>query len=327
MIWRDRWFQIFIVTKPYSSSSVEKRYLVGSVKTRTKNAKDVGCVVNIDDSYTGVAANATIRLFGLKAKTLYTLASETAQYIQFPQWSYVEINAGYSNRHGVIYRGSIIKADPDMNSPDFSVLLQCDGLANVDNGEPLSAKFKGAVDVRVILKELAKNAGMRFSDKTKNKLLEYTVDDFCCNNMSVSQICCLLQYQNRNFGIHIEPSEFNSETKGTITLYDADTSVIVNGTLENKVITINDKWLIGTPTVTALGCRARIRFRPDIVGGDVVRVDSSRYKGLKNFKFVVNDIKTCLETKGNSWYKELTMVYPGVGLQGKPNIYGEKESV
>lgn len=327
MIWRDRWFQIFIVTKPYLGSSLKDRYLIGSVNTKTKNAKDLSCVVNIEDSYTGVAANATIRLSGLKAKTLYMLSSETAQYIQFPHWSYVEINAGYSNRHGVVYRGSIVSATPDLNSPDFTVVLKCDGLVNVDSGEPLSNQFAGKVDVRTILKSVADSSGLRFSDKTTNKLKQYLVENFCCNNMTVSQVCCALQQQSREFGIHIEPGEDNGISRGTITLYDADTSVIVDGTVESKVKTIDDRWLVGSPVITELGCRAVIRFRPDIVGGDVVRVDSSRYKGLKNFKFVVNNVKTTLETKGNAWYKELTMVYPGVSLQGKPKIYGENNVI
>jgi len=332
MIWRDRWFQVFIVTKPWEKEAKTVKYLIGQVKTRTNNAVRMACQVNIDDSWTGVAASATITISGLSARTLYMLSSEMAQYIQSPHYSYVEINAGYSNRHGVIYRGSIMEAIPDMTSPDYKITMKCDGLADVDNGTPISTTYSGKVDVRKILKDVAEQSGMTFRDSTKNKLIDYSVDNFCCNNMSVSQICCLLQQQNRRFGIHLEKGNkikfsgnkvvFDEDmSNGNIILFDANTQAIVDGVAKEKVVHIGSEWIVGAPVVTALGCNLKVRFRPDIVGGDVIRIASARYPQLATRDFVVADIKTSLDTKGSAWYKELRLVYPSCDLIGKPDIY------
>lgn len=333
MIWRDRWFQVFIVTKPWNKDATALKYLIGQVDTKTKNAIKMACRVDINDSMTGVAANATVSISGLSARTLYMLSSEMARYIQFPQYSYIELNAGYSNCHGVIYRGSIMEAVPDMTSPDYKITMKCTGLADIDNSAPISTSYAGRVDVRLVLKDIAKQAGMTFVDKTRNKLLNYYVDNVCCNNLSITQLCCLLQQQNRNFGIYLEKgnkTKFSGShvlidqdlSAGNIVLYDADTQKIVDGTLYNKVVKIDSRWIVGAPIITELGCTLTIRFRPDIVGLDVVEIHSARYPELATRKFIVSNIRTQLDTKGSTWYKVLTLVYPGCSLFGKPSIYG-----
>lgn len=323
MIWRDRWFQIFIVTKNKNSLG-EKKYIVGKVNTKTKNAIKAHCTVDIEQNVTGIAASATIVLSGLKSTTMYLLASELARYIQDPHYAYVEINAGYSNNHGVIYRGSVMTAVTDMDNADYKITLSCIGLANVDNGNPISASEKGLVDARELVRKIAEERNMIFDDRS-NSHLDYQIDGLCGCNMSLSQFFTMLTYNNRKFGINVEQGSVLDDSgrlaNGRITFFDANSSTIIDNTLENKTKVLDDSWIVGTPIINTLGAHVRIRFRPDIFGLDCVKIKSNRFPQIGNTYFVVQQVATKLDTKGSTWYKDLYLCYPEEQIVGRTVVF------
>lgn len=326
MIWRDRWIQVWIVTSKYAGGKA-KKYLVGNVKNKTKNAIMADIKVDIDWSLTGVAANANVVIGGYHSRTLFLLASELAKYIENLHIAYIEINAGYSNNHGVIFRGSIMEAVPNMDTADFKISLKCIGLANVDNGTPISVSMNGRVDARAAVRQIAEENGFRFRDLSSG-LIDYHLDTGLSGaNMSLSQFFTFLTYNNRKFGVSFEQGDVidigGKMSKGTITFFDANTLTLIDGMPERKIKKIGTNQLVGTPTINTLGAVLKIRFRPDIMGLDAVKIISSRYPQMKNFIFIVQQIKTHLDTKGNNWYKELYVCYPNTGLVGNPKIYGE----
>lgn len=325
MIWRDRWIQVLIVTKKTSKDPNAKKYIFGNVKTKTGNAVNANIKVHIEDSLTGVAARAQITITGVNAKTLYMLGSETSQYIQLPHYSYVEVNAGYTNNHGVIYRGSVMRAEPNLDSPDFSITLTCDGLASVDITEPITLTTRGKTDAKLLIKQVAESKGFIFKDLSFDSNKDYPVSNISYDNLCFSQFLTCLQMQNRSFIVKVDtsvPKDFNgNEVSGIVYFADSNSQYIVDNKAKSKVIIIDDKWLVGTPVPTDLGVRFRTRFRPDIVGLDVVSVNSSRYKGLSSYNFCVEGITTDLDTKGDAWTKSYTCVYPGTSFVGKPDIY------
>lgn len=328
MIWRDRWIQVLIVARKNSKDPNAKKYIFGNVKTKTGNAVNANIKVHIDESLTGVAAQAHITISGVNAKTLYLLASETSQYIQLPYYSYVEVNAGYTNNHGVIYRGSVMRAEPNLDSPDFSITLTCDGLASIDITEPITLTTRGQTDARMLIKQVAESKGFIFKDFSDWEHKTYAVSNISYDNLCFSQFLTCIQMQNRSFIVKVDtsvPRDLNgNEVSGVVYFADSNSRVIVDKTPKSKVITVNDKCLVGTPVPTDLGIRFRTRFRPDIVGLNVVSIDSSRYKGLSTYNFCVQDIKTDLDTKGDAWTKTYICVYPGTSFVGKPDIYKGK---
>lgn len=321
MIWRDRWIQVYIITKHDTICVTDKKYLIGRVKN-TRNAIWANISVNINDSLTGVAANATIKITGLNARTMYLLASETSMYIQDPQYAYVEINAGYTNQHGVIYRGGIMSAVPDMDTPDYSITITCDGRAQDDYFQPVTSTFKGKKDARTLIKEVAEARDFIFVDHTKGLIRPadyYQVSNICGHNLPLTNYLCLLQQQTRRFIIKMEVGDkthIRVGVAGVIHFYDSQP--------EQEGIKpkwVSGKWIIGNPVPTDLGCRFKTRFRNDLIGMDIVKLDSARYNEIRGRPFIIHTIRTSLNTKGDNWYKEYDCNDLGFGLTGNPKVY------
>ena len=321
MIWRDRWIQVYIITKKYSIVVSDDKYLIGRVRNKTGNAIWANIKVNIDDSLTGVAANATITITGLNARSLYLLASETSMYIQDPQYAYVEINAGYTNQHGIIYRGSVMSSVPNMDTPDYSITMTCDGLAQDDYFQPVISTFKGKIDARTLVEKVAKDRGFIFADHTKNlsrPLDYYQVKNICGHNLPLTNYLCLLQQQSRRFVLQMSVGNKTYNRlgiAGVIHFYDSQ------GDMSLKAKKITGNWIIGNPVPTELGIRFRTRLRHDLVGLVNIQIDSARYNELKERVFIIHKIRTVLNTKGDEWYREYECNNPGYGFTGNPDVY------
>ena len=331
MIWRDRWIQVYIITKKASIVINDSRFLIGRVDRRVSKSGNViwaNIRVDIHDSLTGVAANANVTITGLNARSLYLLASETSMYIQDPQYAYIEINAGYTNQHGVIYRGSVMSAIPNMDTPNYSISMTCDGLAQEDYFQPVSVTFKGKVDVRVLLKKIAQERHFIFADHSKSMTRPidyYQVNNICGNNLPLTNYLCLLQRQNRKFIIRMEIGDrlYNRiGIAGTIHFYDSQPEQ-----MDFPAKKITGDWIIGNPVPTSIGCRFKTRFRNDLVGMDIIQIESARYNEFRGRPFIIQTIRTKLDTKGDDWYKEYECPNLGFGLTGNPLVYkGEDDT-
>jgi len=327
MIWRDRYINVRIITKPFEDGRAIQHYYVGmtrtnaSAKSRGYKQNSIRCAirVNISESMDG-RSDATIVLTGLNASTIWFLSTQYKRFLNIASSAYIEVDAGYTNRHGIIYRGAIMDAQPDLDAPDTTLTLRCIAYLGGADNVRISRNWSGERDLRDIIKDIAKEANILVVDNTSREK-KYNVKDCECHGTTLLEFLQRQQcfkLMNIKIDSAIPDDVASGGSPAIITLYDTDLKPSGNP------IEIGKEWIIGTPANIDVGVRASIRFRPDIKGLDDVRFISAKAPKARNIPTRVVSITTNIDTKGR-WVKDIYATYPGYGIAGK-DVFNEQAS-
>lgn len=287
-----------------SNWSIPKRYLrLTLYEGRGKNAKvlnqlteDMAVKFNTSETVSGALNEANIVISGLQVKKMFYLATSTTQWIPNWQQNRIVITAGYENRYGTVFDGSIIKATPNLESADYSITIKAMSLFS-DLTEPKSYSFEGQVPVSQIAKGLADDLGLKFIDGIKDdniKVSNYNLR----NQNSVAGLRQLAQMT----GLDIYAS------KGRLYLKKRGESFP-----NTPLITLRTQDIIGTPEPTETGAIVNVRLNSSILTGQNVKVDSLKYPQLESYEFFVSTMSQNADTRGADWFTRLNLTKTGLG--------------
>ena len=287
-----------------SNWSIPKRFLRLTLYEGQKDSKvlnrlteDMAVKFNTSESVSGALNEANIVLSGLQVEKMFYLATSTTQWIKNWRPNRIVIEAGYENRHGIVFAGSVIKGTPNLESADYSITLKAMSLFS-DLTEPRSYSYEGQVPVRQIAKSLADDLGLKLVDGLKDDTI--TVSNYNLRNQnSVSGLRQLAQMT----GLEIYSS------KGRLYIKRPGENIP-----SGKIITLTSKDIIGVPQPTETGVIINVRLNSSIVSGQIVKVDSLKYTQLKSYEFFVSTLSHSADTRGNDWYTRLNLTKTGLGF-------------
>lgn len=287
-----------------SNWSIPKRFLRLTLYEGQKDSKvlnrlteDMSVKFNTSESVSGALNEANIVLSGLQVKKMFYLATSTTQWIKNWRPNRIVIEAGYENRHGIVFDGSVIKGTPNLESADYSITLKAMSLFS-DLTEPRSYSYEGQVPVRQIAKSLADDLGLKLVDGLKDDTI--MVSNYNLRNQnSVSGLRQLAQMT----GLEIYSS------KGRLYIKRPGENIP-----SGKIITLTSKDIIGVPQPTETGVIINVRLNSSIVSGQIVKVDSLKYTQLKSYEFFVSTLSHSADTRGNDWYTRLNLTKTGLGF-------------
>lgn len=287
-----------------SNWSIPKRFLRLTLYEGQKDSKvlnrlteDMSVKFNTSESVSGALNEANIVLSGLQVKKMFYLATSTTQWIKNWRPNRIVIEAGYENRQGIVFDGSVIKGTPNLESADYSITLKAMSLFS-DLTEPRSYSYEGQVPVRQIAKSLADDLGLKLVDGLKDDTI--MVSNYNLRNQnSVSGLRQLAQMT----GLEIYSS------KGRLYVKRPGENIP-----SGKIITLTSKDIIGVPQPTETGVIINVRLNSSIVSGQIVKVDSLKYTQLKSYEFFVSTLSHSADTRGNDWYTRLNLTKTGLGF-------------
>ena len=287
-----------------SNWSIPKRFLRLTLYEGQKDSKvlnrlteDMAVKFNTSESVSGALNEANIVLSGLQVEKMFYLATSTTQWIKNWRPNRIVIEAGYENRHGIVFDGSVIKGTPNLESADYSITLKAMSLFS-DLTEPRSYSYEGQVPVRQIAKSLADDLGLKLVDGLKDDTI--TVSNYNLRNQnSVSGLRQLAQMT----GLEIYSS------KGRLYIKRPGENIP-----SGKIITLTSKDIIGVPQPTETGVIINVHLNSSIVSGQIVKVDSLKYTQLKSYEFFVSTLSHSADTRGNDWYTRLNLTKTGLGF-------------
>lgn len=287
-----------------SNWSIPKRFLRLTLYEGQKNSKvlnqlteDMSVKFNTSESVSGALNEANIVLSGLQVKKMFYLATSTTQWIKNWRPNRIIIEAGYENRRGLIFDGSVIKGTPNLQSADYSITLKAMSMFS-DLTQPKSYSYEGQIPVIQIAKSLADDLGLKLVDGLKDDSI--TVSNYNLRNQnSVAGLRQLAQMT----GLDIYSS------KGRLYIKKAGENIP-----SGRVVTLTTKDIIGIPEPTETGVIINVRLNSSLLSGQSAKVDSLKYPQLKSYDFFISTLSHSGDTRGSDWYTRLNLTKTGLGF-------------
>lgn len=254
----------------------------------TKNAR---ISFNTSETVSGAINEAVIEIGGLDRNTMGYLSTSYSQWNVNPIRNEIIIDAGYGNRHGIVFDGDIIEASPNLDSADFSIRLRALSYYEAMVENVYNVSFQGSYPVSEIASQIASQAGLGFVNAL-NK--EVYVNDYNYPNANLqSQMRYLAQVAN-----------IDVYTQGDKLVIKDSGGVI--GQFPAISITTDD--IIGSPDPNPMGCTVKIRMNPSLRTGQRVKLTSKRFNILNSDKYVIQTISHSGDTKGSKWFTTVTLI-------------------
>lgn len=287
-----------------SNWSIPKRYLRLTLYEGQKDSKalsqlteDMSVKFNTSDSVSGALNEANIVISGLQVKKMFYLATSTTQWIKNWRPNRIIIEAGYENRRGLIFDGSVIKGTPSIENADYSIALKAMAMFS-DLTQPKSYTYEGQIPVTRIAKNLADDLGLKFVDGLKDDSI--TVSNYNVRNQN--SVAALRQLAQMT-GLDIYSS------KGRLYIKKAGQNIP-----SGNVVTLTTKDIIGIPEPTETGVIVNVRLNSSFISGQSVKVDSFKYPQLKSYDFFISTLSHNGDTRGRDWYTRLNLTKTGLGF-------------
>lgn len=294
--------------------SIPKRYLRLSLYQGGENEQSEDNVlakadVNVNVSFStkaavyGMSPEANVTITGLKPDKMAYLATSYNMYARNRIFNSLRLDAGYDNKHAVIYTGTIIEAIPNVDNADYSIDLKCFSFWNYQKHEIISLKYDGKKEVKEICQELADKLGVVLIYAPEEPI--YLTD---CSFRGDNPVNIMRDIGNAaDLNIWLEASQ-SDKGQMVVTLKD-------DGRKDKSNYIINYKNIIGAPVPTAQGCEVDIKLDSSIQAGIPVQIESKKFpilgsadfysQGNKNF--FVTSFSHSGQTKGNKWVTHLVL--------------------
>lgn len=240
----------------------------------------------------GLASQANITIVGLKPETMAFLSTAYRQWEEQPIFNEVRIEAGYDNNHGLIYDGTIIEAITNLNNANFSISLKCISLYNERSEKKISLSFEGKTKVSEIVDVIAKQIGAvpKYTEAAGN----VEIESYSLSNASPIEH---LRYVAVSTGLNVYVDK-----NGLCVKKQNEPATGI------QPLEVDDKIIIGAPIPTAQGCNVSIRMNPNVSGGQVVKLTSTRFPQINAKDYIVGTYYHTGETKGGKWETHLNLV-------------------
>ena len=239
----------------------------------------------------GMSSEANINIVGLRLDTMSYLSTSYRYWEEFPIFNEIKIEAGYSNNYGLIYEGTVIEGIPNLTTANFSISLKCYSLYNVTSTEKLTLSYD-KIKVGDLIEEIAKNIGAlpKVTEDVKN----IEIKDYHLSN------CPPLDHMR--YISHITGLNVYLDKNGLFTKKQNEPMI------GYSALKVNSSNIIGAPIPTAQGCNVSIKMNPNIVGGQLVELESIRFPNLNAKDYIVGTYYHTGETKGAKWETHLNLI-------------------
>ncbi len=249
---------------------------------------------NTSETVSGAVNETVIEISGLTRQTMGYLSTSYSQWQVNQIRNEVIIDAGFVGKHGVVFKGDIIEATPNLDNADFSIRLRAMSYYETLIDNNFSFSVEGAQRVSDIVSELASENNFEFVNA-----LNDDVDDVEIENYS---------YMDTNLQNHLR----YLANMSNLDIYTTGNKIVLkrkDGHIENyKTFTIRSTDIIGSPTPTPQGCNLSINMNPSVKTGQRVVLQSKRFNILNSDKYVIQTISHTGDTKGAKWQTNLVLI-------------------
>lgn len=253
--------------------------------------KDYKISFTTSETVSGAVNETNIEISGLTRDKMLYLSTSFTEWINGSIRNEIILDAGYDNLHGVIFRGDIIEAVPNLNQADYSIKLKCMSYYEKMNNEAFSFSFPGSIHAAEIAQAFASKLGFGFIEALDSAVY---VDNYTYSDANIIQHIRNLS-NITGLDCYISQSTvFLKERGKPIDRYPA--------------ITIDYYNLIGSPEPTPLGCNVTLRLNSAIASGQRVLVKSLKFPTLASVGYVVQSFSHSGDTKGNKWQTNVTLI-------------------
>lgn len=282
---------------------IPKRYLRMRLYQDNKDQKtlnwlteDVRVKFDTTAACTGALTEANITIGGIKASTMFGLSTSSTLWIKDWLQHRIVIDAGYYNRHAVIFDGTLMDASANLETADYTVTIKAVTGFEMQS-VPVSYMFPGETPVAQIAAQIARDNNWAFVDGLNDNTV--TISNYASREQSVIQQIRLIT-QMAPVDLYIENDRLYLKPRGW-----------KSKSLPKLVINSDD--IIGVPRPTQTGCKVRVRMAPWAKSGQSVEVNSIRYDQLNTTKFYLDTLSHAGDTYGSDWFTELNLTKDGLG--------------
>lgn len=265
-------------------------------KTLTWLAEDAHVKFDTTAACTGALTEANITIGGLRVGTMFGLATSSTLWIKDWVQHRIVITAGYYNRHSTIFDGTIMDANANLETADYTVTIKAvTGFEKIP--EPVAYNFPGQTPVSKIAAQIAKDAGWGFVDGLQD------------DSIGISN------YTSREQSIPDQMRMITQMTPVDLYLDNGRLYIKRRGEPASNVgtLVINSSDIIGIPRPTQTGCIVKVRMNPAARSGQKVKINSAKYPDLNSIGFYLDRISHAGDTFGSDWFTELSLTKSGLG--------------
>lgn len=238
----------------------------------------------------GLASEANVTITGLTRDKMLYLATSYTSWTKNKIHNIIKIDAGYDNKHGLIYEGTVIEAIPNLNQANFSISLKCITQYGSRVQDIMSLSYEGEVNVTTIVDRIAK--AMKFvpvyNESVRDIKTTYSLSDSSPQDhiRYLAKITGLDIFTDKN---RIIVKKTGEEVKGF------------------NVLKIDDSNIIGSPEPTAIGCNVAVKMDCSVMAGMIVELKSLRFPTITT-DYILSSYYHSGETKGNKWTTYLNLI-------------------
>lgn len=282
---------------------IPKRYLRLTLKrgkTEELNivTEEMRVKFNTTAAVTGALTEANIVISGLAVKTMFDVSTSTTQWIKKWVQNHIIIEAGTYDNHAVIFEGTVMQAQPDLTSADYTLTIKAmSGFGTIT--EPKSVSYPGTVPVSQIARALATENGLAFVDGVKDDSIRIT--DFTARETSLVEILRTLG-QATGTELYVDTNRLYFKRQGA--------------PLENKgTLVIKPEEIVGIIEPNQLGCNVKVKLKVGAQNGMNVKLNSAKYPVLNTQQYYLQTVAHSGDTFGADWYTTLELVKIGLGFR------------
>ena len=284
--------------------AVPQRYLKLTLFKGRNDKKEVKVLSDLDMSFnitfetsaavSGAVNEGNIKIGGLTRDTMVYLATSTTPWTKNIIQNQITIDAGYTDKHAVIFDGNIIEATPNLESPDYSISLKAKAYYQVLVNENISLTFEGQKKASEIAQVIATRLGFVFFNGLTEDVV---VTDYQLKDASPLQHARNLA-KITGLDVFVDKNRLFIKNKGK-PIFDSS---------KNNILQISDENMIGAPIPNAMGCDLFVRLDPAIMTGQEVELQSKKFSTLNSTNYIIQTISHSGATRGNNWKTKLIML-------------------
>jgi hypothetical protein len=256
---------------------------------------------NTSETVSGGVAELNATISGLTKETMGFLATKCSQWIKDKRFNRIKIDAGYYDKHGIVFSGNIVDAKPNLKQAEYNIQIKALSYYYDLLDNDIKIEMKGEWTVIDVIKEIKKKVPkLELKNYLKDEK-EYSIKNYSKNINVVSHFRELSNYFG---GLQI----FMQQNM----VY-----VVAKGEAINKIITISYKSnLIGSPEPNNVGCNINVLISSDLQTGQKIKIESQKFTTLNGGdNYILQTLSHSGDTKGKEWYSHLKLI--------KQNIYGK----
>lgn len=280
--------------------SVPKRYLRLNLYDGRLSEQERRLLVAVDArfkvsfsaraSVSGSVQSADIKLSGLRRDIISYLVTAYTTFSERQLKNKIEITAGFDNRHGMVFSGTVAEASPLFDTADYGVNLKAITSFSDMLNKTRGYAFKGTLPLMTVLAQIASDAGCSF--------VGCLPADMMITNYSVS---------DQNMIGHLRQIADMTNTD-VYTCFNTVYAKEKNKPLSLPALKINSSNLIGTIRPTTSGCDLDIIMDSAVIPGQRVSLTNLTFPELNGSDYFVSVLEHAGDTKGNKWRTQLSLI-------------------